>query len=86
MHFTRVTVDAHGPENPHVKAAGDLRTETDRNPHNVRVVARCTDGVDPVGEFELGGASLVQLRWRPGKHHVALQWKLDAGGTTEMAL
>jgi FG-GAP-like repeat len=27
MHFTRVTVDADGPQDPHVKAAGDLRGE-----------------------------------------------------------
>jgi hypothetical protein len=27
MDFTRVTIDANGPENPHVKAAGDLRGE-----------------------------------------------------------
>jgi hypothetical protein len=29
------------------------------------VTARCTDGVEPLGETELGQAPLVELMWRP---------------------
>jgi len=47
------------------RIAGNLRIETNRYLHDVRVTAECTDGVEPLGTYELGEQSLVQLIWRP---------------------
>lgn len=44
---------------------GDLRIETDRYLHDVRVSVSFTDGVRPLGRKHLGGAGLVRLIWRP---------------------
>ena len=47
------------------RISGDLRIETDRNLHDFRVTAECTDGVEPLGQTVLGQAPLVGLMWRP---------------------
>ena len=44
---------------------GDLRIECDRNLHDVRVTVEFTDGLEPLGNKELGSSALVQLMWRP---------------------
>ncbi|NOY79913.1 MAG: hypothetical protein GXP31_02795, partial [Kiritimatiellaeota bacterium] len=47
------------------RIGGGLRIETDRNLHDVQVTAVCTDGIEPLGRFPLGGAPWVGLVWRP---------------------
>jgi len=47
------------------RIGGDLRIETDRNLHDMRVTAQCTDGINPLGAHELGARPLVRLMWRP---------------------
>jgi len=49
------------------RIGGDLRIETDRNLHDFRLAAQCTDGVRPLGTKELGTVPSVQLIWRPKK-------------------
>lgn len=44
---------------------GDFVLEADRNLHDVRITARYSDGVRPLGTAEIGSAPLVQLRWSP---------------------
>jgi hypothetical protein len=46
---------------------GNLWIETDHNLHDFHLTAEYTDGVEPLGEKEIGSASLVQLIWRPEK-------------------
>ena len=46
---------------------GDLRIETDAYLHDVRLTGKFTDGVESLGQKELGSAQLVQLLWRPDK-------------------
>ena len=47
------------------RIGGDLRIEADRNLHDFRLTADCTDGIESVGRMEVGSAPLVQLMWRP---------------------
>ncbi len=49
------------------RIGGGLRIETDRNLHDFRLSAQCTDGLKPLGEQDLGSAPLVELLWQPRK-------------------
>ncbi len=63
VHFAHETTG----EGAGTRIGGDLRIETDRNLHEFRLTAECTDGIDPLGKNELGTAPLVQLMWRPSE-------------------
>ena len=58
---------------------GDFVLETDRNLHDVRIMAEYTDGVRPLGSVELGAAPLIQLRWSP-KQSVRIAVPIEVPG------